>query len=203
MQVAQRSNGSTVKSVIAQLHDIVANATENGEFDTEDEMLTNNVDLPLAANQEMALLSQWASADVYYKVVITKYQGIPTIIKIMQLYAEDPEIQVYGMITLSHLTNKQQIYESGGVQVCINALRRFSSSIEVQSQGFGMLKSQAMLLMQEPHDRIRSLASLLALAKDMYLTKTGRDGVAFVQRFLETYALTKVEEASTVRRSQA
>ncbi len=188
MQVAQRSNGSTVKSVIAGLKAIVANICDD-ESDLEEKPLSSILGRPPTPHQEMALLSQWASVDAYYKVVISKYQGIPTIIKIMEHYAEDPDIQVYGMMTLSQLTNKQQIHECGGVEACIDSLLRFPSNIEIQSQGFGMLKSQAMVLTQEPHDRLRPLVGLLELAKDMYLTQTGRDGVVFVQRFLETYAI--------------
>lgn len=192
MQVVQRSNGSTVKSVIARLQEIVNQASDN-ESDM-DGSLWSNSDLPTAPHQEMAMLSQWASVDAYYKVVITKYNGIPTIVKIMKIYSDDPDIQVYGMMIMTHLGNKQQIHDHDGVDVCIKALVRFSSSIEVQSHGYIMLKSQAMLLTQEPQDRLGPLVALLESSKTMYLTQAGRDGAMFVQRFLETYSISNAHK---------
>lgn len=203
MQVVQRSNGSTVKSVIARLKDIVnhhhhTTASTDQDSDLDGSISSNNSDLPTPPHQEMAMLSQWASVDAYYKVVISKYQGIPTIVKIMKLYADDPDIQVYGMTTLTHLGNKQQIHESDGVDTCIKALIRFSSNIEVQSHGFIMLKSQAMLLTQEPHDRLRPLVGLLESTKTMFLTHAGREGTVFIQRFLETYSITHMPDRKSV-----
>jgi hypothetical protein len=137
----------------------------------------------------MALLSQWSSVDAYYVVVISKYQGIPTILNIMKLYPEVEDVQVYGLITLIQMNNQAQIQQCGGVQVCLQAMQRHQSTIEVVSEGFGLLKRQAALLVQEPRDQLLSpLKSLVAAAKSMYLTQTGKEGLAFCEQFLEMYS---------------
>jgi hypothetical protein len=217
MQVAQRSNGSTVKSVIALLKDIIDDAEQDAsssdldDDDDDDDDLSEGLkvdeiedslrvdglqpssSLPEAPVQEMALLSQWASVDAYYRVVIAKYQGIPTTIKIMNLYRENLDIQVYCLLTLSQLPNKKQVHEQGGVQACIQSMQRYPSHIEIQSQAFEMLKTQAVALILEPHDCLRPLHGLAQSVQDMYLTQKGREGVTFVKQFLETYRIVEEE----------
>lgn len=147
--------------------------------------------LPPSLSTDMSLLAQCASADLYYKVIITKYHGISTIIKIMDIYAEHLDIQVYGLSTLADLTNKKLIQENGGVGACIRAMLTFSDSIELQSTGFRMLKMQGSALAKESHPSLRPLHEIVEKAKEMYMTQTGKDGVIFVERFLDTYQIPK------------
>lgn len=202
IQVAQRSNGSTVKSVIARLKDLVRdksgevnhNSSSIIEDISKDEQDTSSVSSGDAGEeyvplQEMALLSQWASVDAYYKVVISKYKGIPTILNIMKLYPHVADIQVYGLVTLSHLSNQHQIHECGGVPLLLRVMQHHSSNIELVSQGFGLLKKQAALLPQLEREKLVPLVALVKTAQTMYLTQGGKEGLNFCQQFLETYQI--------------
>jgi hypothetical protein len=206
VEMAQRSNGSTVKTVIALLKDIIIDAESSDMEEDDDGALeadeiedSRRVDglhhdqssLPEAPLQEMAMLSQWASVDAYYRVVISKYQGISTTIKIMNLYRENPDIQVYCLLTLSQLPNKKQINKHGGVEACIQTMQRYPTSIEIQSQAFEVLKTQAAALLLESRDSLSPLHELVVTADDLYLTQKGRECVTFVKQFLETYQIAK------------
>jgi hypothetical protein len=71
------------------------------------------------------MLTQWAT-DAYYKVVITKNQGIPTICQAMQVYiTNNQSIQRSGCTALLLLAASQQpaIQRAGGVSLAIAALR--------------------------------------------------------------------------------
>ncbi len=146
MKLAQRSNGSTVKSVIADLQRICE------EYATND-----NVEAPL---HEVEMLSQWASVDAYYKVVISKYQGIPTIVLAMKTFPENADVQSFCCSTLKSLNNKLMIHQADGVQAILNAMTNHPSSIVVQSEALEALRFQAPLLPQEPPEVLQPLTAL-------------------------------------------
>jgi hypothetical protein len=176
MQVAQRSNGSTVKSVIADLQRICeeCNATSNN---------TTVVEAPL---HEVEMLSQWASVDAYYKVVISKYQGIPTIVLAMTTFPDDADVQTFCCSTLKSLTNKLLIHQADGVPAILQAMTNHPSSIVVQSEALEALRFQAPLLPQEPPEVLQPLVALLEHAQEMYLTQMGTASAQFLSRFLAT-----------------
>jgi hypothetical protein len=159
--------------------------------DEQDEGTLSSVDLPSPPSQHLLLLARCASADMYYKIIIAKYQGIRTIIKIMDMYHHHLDIQVYALSTLADLTNKVSIHEHGGVPACIRAMTNFSNSIEVQSVGLHMLKMQALVLANEPHECLRPLREILEMSKQTLvdLTPAGKEGFIFVERFLDTYQI--------------
>jgi hypothetical protein len=185
MQLAQRSNGRAIKAVLSKLREMTA----PDESTTSEVGVTLSVDLPRPPSDDMLLLAQCASADTYYEVIITKYHGIPTIIKIMDMYQDHLDIQVSALSILAHLPDKESIHQHGGVPACIRTLDIFSNSIEVLSSGFHMLKMQASVLSKEPPDFLRSLCAIVESARQMYLTKVGKDGLIYVERFLNTYQI--------------
>lgn len=169
--VAQRSNGGTVKSCIAELQRITAVAPEEPPLD------------------QIFMLAQWASVDAYYKVVISKYQGIPAIIQAMDTFPMSADLQACGCSALKSLSNKSHIHTNGGVSALLNALRNHPASIVVQSEALDALKQQGPMLSQESPDTLRQLIPLLRHAKDMYLTQRGKEGVLFLFQYLATYRI--------------
>jgi len=183
MQLAQRSNGGAIKAVLAKLRGMT-------EPDSGKVSALSSTELPLPPSQDLALLAQCASADIYYKIIIAKYDGIRTIVKIMEMYPQDLDIQVSGLSTLSELTNKASIHEHGGVSVCLRALTNFPDSIEILSAGLHMLKMQASELTTEPHKSLCLIRPIVEASERMLdLTASGKEGLIFMKRFLDTYQI--------------
>eukprot|EP00934_Nitzschia_sp_Nitz4_P001141 Nitzschia sp. Nitz4//scaffold184_size43902//19543//20793//NITZ4_007282-RA/size43902-processed-gene-0.5-mRNA-1//1//CDS//3329539651//1141//frame0 len=181
MQVAQRSNGKTIKTVLGELQE-VCKSKEGGQ-DSSDASEDTSVPAPM---QAMALLSQWSAADAYSKVVITKYNGVATIVNAMKKFHDNADIQVYGCCILSNLPDKAQIHEKGGVTQIIQAMQDYPASIGVQSQGLDALKKQGSLLTKESPELLSSIFAVLDLSKDVFLTQAGKEGRAYLLQFLET-----------------
>jgi hypothetical protein len=175
MQVAQRSNGSAVKQVIHELQQTIDDYQDGSDHEEGD-------DAPVA---QMAMLAQWASVDAYYKVVIAKYDGIPVIINAMNAYESNVDIQSYGCMALQHLNNKALIQQHGGVSAMIRAMKRLATNITVQSEALLAIQRQGPnLLGQDPTMLREELLPSLEHAKDMFLTKTGKDACIFLLQFV-------------------
>lgn len=198
IKIAQRSNGSAVKSVIAQLQQTCQAAASAAAL--KNTMAAAAPANPIgqlqalatpaavtAPHQQMALISQWASVDSYYKTVITKYHGMEAIVATMKYFPHDADIQVYGCTALGHLPNKALIHSLGGVTSIVQALQEHSSHFEVQSHAWEALKKQGALLRQESAETCVQLQGLVEKAQKLYLTKAGKEGSTFVGRFLQTY----------------
>ena len=163
MQIAQRSNASAVKTTIREL-------------------LSASTELPL---HQVAMLSQWASVDdAYYKVIIVKYNGIPALLRAMKHFPESGDLQAYACTALSHLNNKLQIHQQGGVHAMITALQDHPNNITVVSAALQALKSQSLVLKQEPNELLQELTPLLEHSKDMYLTPAGKEAALCLCQFL-------------------
>jgi hypothetical protein len=173
MQMYQRSNASSVKCVIADLQITV----------NEQKKLPNETFEPPL--QECFMLSNWA-IDAYYKVVISKYQGIPAIVDAMQTFPNNADLQAYCCITLKNLGNKLAIQQAGGVTAILTAMRAHSDSIHVQSEACEALQSQAQFLHQEPEVVRHDLSCLLRQATGMYLTHKGQESLTFLIEFCNT-----------------
>lgn len=186
MQVIQRSNGKTVKSVIAELKGICEEHPDSDSSSSSSHSQSSPQHPPL---QAMALLAQWASVDVYYKVVITKDQGIPTIVSVMTKFQNSADIQMYGCLALGHLSDKQQIQKFGGVEAILAAMRAHPDSIGVQSEALYALKQQGALLAKSPRNLLSELHPLLSRSKEIYLTRSGEEGKKFVLKVLEAYQI--------------
>jgi hypothetical protein len=187
VQLAQRSNGGSVKAVLSKLQGLTA-GRESPAPDRNQGTANMLVDLTLPPpSQDLALLAHCAGVDEYYQVIISKYNGIPTIIKMMDMYSQHLDIQMHGLTALACLTDKASIHLHGGVRVCVRAMIAFSDDMELQSAGFHMLKMQASALAKEGHDVLRSLRTVLERVRQKYLTQHGKDGFVFVERFLDTY----------------
>ncbi|KAL3915579.1 MAG: hypothetical protein SGILL_005582 [Bacillariaceae sp.] len=200
VQMAQRSNGSTVKGVIDELQRIVdetlamaindanvldkvdsqeearerpTTGEEEGDTEEEEEEEENDEDAPIL---QCSMLAQWALADSYYKVVITKYHGIPVIIRTMKAFPDDEDIQGTSCNILNSLTNKVQVYQNGGVNSFINAMKSHPNSIVVQSaamEGLYGLMPLLLHLEEDNKDILSDIESMVKLAEDMYLTEAG------------------------------
>jgi hypothetical protein len=164
IQVTQRSHGASVKAVIDNLRDKCHEQSERlGEE---------------APVQECVLLYHW-SVDAYYKVVISKYLGIPAIVSAMRAFPEVEDLQTACCGALKNLNNKVAIQEAGGVSVMLLAMHNHPQSIDVQSEACEALRSQGPLLQQDPAV-VATLGPMLEQAREMYLTRKGRESLLFL-----------------------
>ena len=177
IQMAQRSNGATVKAVISNLKQ-QCEAGHSGNSDRR---------VPL---EECAMLSLWA-VDAYYKVLISKYGGLVAIVTAMKVFPTEDELQASCCSALKHLSNKLAVHQAGGTSALIAAMEYHPQSIQVQSEACEALKNQASLLAQEPVDVLRKLLPLVQHAEQMYLTETGRASAVFLKNLLVTTLVTK------------
>jgi hypothetical protein len=170
MQVAQRSNASAVKSVIAELQNVCETCSSSGTSEP-----------PL---QICSMLAQWASVDVYYKVVIAKYNGIQSTVRAMEAFPLCADLQATCCTILANLSNKSLIVTEGGVDAIRKAMQRHPSSIIVQSAALEALRPLTPLLVQE-RAMLQEIHKLLQSAKGVYLTKAGSKAALDIQSFLE------------------
>ncbi|KAL3917782.1 MAG: hypothetical protein SGILL_004549 [Bacillariaceae sp.] len=196
--MAQRSNGATVKGVIDELQRIVdetlalamsdVNESEEGkelaegttESEQEKQEENDQTQPPQAPVMQCSMLAQWAHADAYYKVVITKYRGIPIIIRAMKAFPDDEDIQGTCCRLLTSLTNKVQVFQEGGVDALLNAMKSHPSSIVVQSaalEGILALMPLVMHLEENNREMISNIEKAAKLAQEMYLTEDGNKAV--------------------------
>ena len=173
VQMAQRSNAASVKTVINELRGICAMKQEEqaktkdtdgenndaevvgGDKNDENDLLsppevsTNEaLEPPL---QECAMLAQW-SVDAYYKVVISKYNGIDAIVLAMDLYPQVADIQAYGCTVLKNMSNKMLVHQSRGTAAIFSAMKHHPTSIHVQSEACEALHNGlAKMLLQMAH----------------------------------------------------
>jgi hypothetical protein len=189
--MAQRSNGSTVKGVIDDLQRIVDEtlvmvAREVSEKEKESVSAETMIKATLEQSPneqtcevpilQCSMLSQWAIADTYYKVVITKYRGIPVIIRAMEAFPDDEDIQGTCCTILTSLTNKVQIFQEGGVDAFLHAMTNHPTSIVVQSaalEGLSALMPLVQHLEENNRETLEEIEMVTKLAEDMYLTEAG------------------------------
>ena len=129
---------------------------------------------------QCSMLAQWALADAYYKVVITKYRGIPIIIRTMKAFPDDEDIQGTCCSLLTSLTNKVQVFQEGGVNALLNAMKYHPSSIVVQSvalEGLFALMPLIMHLQENDYELISNVEKAAKCAQDMYLTEAGTEAM--------------------------
>jgi hypothetical protein len=93
-------------------------------------------------------------------VVISKYQGIPTIVLAMTTFPDNADVQSFCCSTLKSLTNKLLIHQASGVPAILKAMTNHPSSIVVQFEALEALRFQAPLLPQEPLEVLQPLAAL-------------------------------------------
>jgi hypothetical protein len=202
VQVAQRSNGATVKSVIAELDQAISDAVHNIGEETND--ATTQTHIPL---QLCSMLAQWARVDAYYKVVITKYNGVPVIVRAMKTFPKSEDLQALCCSTLSSLTNKLKIYQEGGVHVILEALKMHPNCISVQSSALEALSGVMPLITRhvpcrsktasaidcveheasddDKQELLREIQTVVTKSKDMYLTENGVNAANDILAFLE------------------
>ena len=190
IQVAQRSNGASVKAVIAELQKHCEAATEGSSNYVSAE---GPAHVPL---EECGMLALWA-VDAYYKVLISKYGGIEATVTAMKTFPEDAELQAYCCTTLKHMSNKVSVQQAGGVHALGMAMKCHPKSIHVQSEACEALKSQDALLSQEPTHILEELLLLVSHAKEMYLTQAGRTSAEFLSDYI-VVTLTEQQPLPTV-----
>ena len=177
VQIAQRSNGASVKAAIAEVQRVCNLAQEQHQqskefsikqkqqdtaFEDDDELVPpgeaeecsgappatfqdGEVQPPL---QECAMLAQW-SVDAYYKVLISKYKGIPAIVNALNTFASCADVQAYGCSALKNMGNKLSVQEAGATPAALAALRNHPTSIHVQSECCELLQNQAPVILQD------------------------------------------------------
>lgn len=171
MQTAQRSNAASVKSVIADLQRVCETAE------------TSEPPLRICS-----MLAQWASVDAYYKVVITKYNGIQSTIRAMHAFLQSADLQSMCCTILATLSNKCLIFQEGGAYAIVEAMKRHPSSIIVQSAALEALSPLTPLLLQE-QAMLREIQALVQCTADMYLTKAGSKAGLDITMFLKNLPL--------------
>ena len=181
MQMAQRSNGATVKAVIASLKRRCEAAAEEPASSGAD-TTTDDRKVPI---EECSMLKLW-SVDAYYKVLISKYGGLVAIVTAMKAFPNEEELQVSCCCSLKHMSNKLAVHQAGGTTALVDAMSNHPQSIQVQSEACEGLKNQAPLLAKEPVDALRKILPLLQHAEQMYLTETGRTSAVFLRNLLST-----------------
>jgi len=174
MKVAQRSNGATVKSVISDLRRKCLESNKQSDAGREP---------PL---EECVMLAQWASVDVYYKVVITKYNGVEVVVAAMKAYPLCEDLQTFCCAILQNLNNKIQVKELGGTIAILEAMKNHSSSVAVQVEACMALKEQNLVLQQESHEFMTELQQLLAHAHEMYLTPSAQSAIEFLNELVSS-----------------
>ena len=172
MQMAQRSNGSSVKTVIADLNRLCAEAQQNVDVTTR-----------IPPLNECTMLSLWA-VDAYYKVLISKYGGIEAVVTAMMTFPASADLQACCCKILKNIGNKQSVRNAGGVAALATAMQHHSQSIQVQSEACEALKSQVPMLPSESRDVLQGLLPLLHHAKEMYLTQAGKSSAVFLLDFI-------------------
>jgi hypothetical protein len=88
-RIAQRSSSKKVKTTLAMLHEM-CQAVEHQQESGGSSSSCNITILP--PHDELQLLEQLAT-DAYYRVIMTKYQGIDTLTKAMDTFEQHSEIQ--------------------------------------------------------------------------------------------------------------
>jgi len=177
MQIAQRSNGADVKAVISDLFTVLrerrqaVSCEQNSEAsaDFASSALCEKVDddaefssHTIEVLDALAMLAQWACADVYYKILITKYKGIDAVVEAMESFSEIPYIQMYGCQVLANLSNKMLISQCGGVPAAVTALEKHGSTmLAVRSDIWVLIQLQLPLLAQELPETLSRLGNLL------------------------------------------
>ncbi len=92
------------------------------------------------------MLAQWAT-DAYYKVVITKNQGIPTICQAMQVYANNQSIQRSGCTALLLLAASQQAEYPLRLRPCGTiSFAEFDATLLVARVPYGIHNTPAVLV---------------------------------------------------------
>lgn len=141
--------------------------------------------IPTLPLLQCSMLAQWARVDSYYKVVITKYQGIPVIIRAMDAFASSEEVQASSCIALANLTNKVQIFQQGGPQAILNAMKGHPHSISVQSAALEALVGVMPLIQHLEEDNTEILRDIqLSVMRTEAMFLTG-DGKIAAKRILE------------------
>lgn len=137
---------------------------------------------------QCSMLAQWARVDSYYKVVITKYQGISVVIRAMKAFANSEEVQASCCVTLANLPNKVQVFQEGGVEAILNAMKRHPSSISVQSAALEALSGIMPLIQhleENNDDTLHEIRTLVQRTEDMYLTENGKKAAMDVLQMME------------------
>jgi|UPI000581A75C hypothetical protein len=159
-----RSGGSTVKSIIE---------TIQAKCDEHDQGSSNSS----PPEEECCVLAQWA-VDAYYRVVIAGKQGIPALVRAMNVFAGYRGLQGCCCLALGNLCmqsggNLIAVEAAGGVAAIVAAMRNHSSSVAVQSAACDALRNMSNLLLAHaatPSSSIGSeLIQVLSHAKEMYL----------------------------------
>jgi hypothetical protein len=149
LQIAQRSSSKTVKTILAQLKDDCSSSSCSSQYQALAATTTE------APETKCVMLAQWAT-DAYYKVVISKYQGIPIICLAMRCYPQNATIQVAcctSLELLAYASQKQAIQDAGGVALVVAAMRNHPQSIQVQSAACQALRNMSLsiILLQKDH----------------------------------------------------
>ena len=207
--IAQRSNGATVKTYLAEIKKLCQDA-ENEKDST--------LQPPI---EQIASLSH-LSVDAYYKVVISKYQGIQALCAAMRTFPDNPDLQACCCACLKNLSNIVAIQNARGHLYCIDAMRNHPTSIQVQSEACQLLNHlQSELVMSSRSrdddalfdrdddssstiDRINrdELQALLSHAQNMYLTAKGKESCAALLQLLSKDRNSAGEETTTTAETE-
>lgn len=165
VMMAQRSNAKGVKDLVATLSqkcDDASSVTEN-------------------PYPECAMLAHIAS-DAYYRCVVGSANGVFTLIKAMQVFPSNPQLQEACCTALGNLcerngSNQNAIRTEGGVSQIVAAMRMHSSSIAVQSAACDALRNMsALVLTPAPAEQVLDdLVDLLSTASQMYITPRSKE----------------------------
>ena len=178
IQIVQRSDSKAVKNTIAKIEYVCQQAhapppsipLQIYSQAPASPAASPNGFIVQAPETECAMLAQWAT-DAYYKVVISKYNGIPAICDAMELFSNHVNLQAscctaLGRLTIAqspnqmhpqHITNPTAPSAPGGdpsinqriVSLIIRAMKTHPQSILVQSAACEALRNQSLLILKQ------------------------------------------------------
>jgi hypothetical protein len=191
--IAQRSNAGTVKSFIADIQRLCQEAEAERD---------STIQPPI---DQCASLSH-LSVDAYYKVVISKYQGIEAMCTAMRTFPDSAELQACCCACLKNLSNIVAIHSAGGHLACFKAMKNHPTSIQVQSEACEALHHLHSLLFSSDISKAKDylvdgggapaeeemihqidqheFKLLLSHAQNMYLTTKGKESCFALLNFV-------------------
>ena len=86
------------------------------------------------------MLSQWClTDDEYYRIVITKYDGIIAILKSMEVFRDSSDVQALCCQCLAHLS-KTKVVENNGQRMLVQAMEAHPTDPHVQSNALEAIR---------------------------------------------------------------
>jgi hypothetical protein len=179
--MVNRSGGGCVRQIIAEI-----------ERRCDEQLASPEGHQVQPPESECCILAQWGS-DSYYSIVITGRQGIPALVRAMEVFPNHRGLQECCCLALGNLCNGNYgslmaVENAGGVSQIINAMRNHPQSVAVQSAACDALRNTSGLILAHAQSGsptvVPELIEVLSHCKDMYLRPTHKNVVETLLNYL-------------------